>query len=233
MKYEYNENHKEIDGILYKKCAYHKEYFKEEDWFPCNLEYFYKNKSNGVDGLHPECKKCTSKKAKEWEKDNPLKAIESDKRYHRNPHYLEVHRKRCAEIRNLGIMKDWQNKNKDKLKQYRGSRHHKNHIITEMEWENCKKYFDYQCAYCGLPLSKHFKNYKGEPKFYDFHKEHVDDNGKNDLSNCVPACNLCNSSKRSSKLDEWYNKGNNNFTINRYEKIVYWIDDGYFQYLEQ
>jgi len=48
--------HKNINNILYKKCA------DCLEWYPCTTEYFYKNNSNHIDGLHPLCKKCERQK---------------------------------------------------------------------------------------------------------------------------------------------------------------------------
>jgi len=31
-------------------------------------------------------------------------------------------------------------------------RYHKKHKISNKEWLDCKKYFNYQCAYCGISL---------------------------------------------------------------------------------
>ena len=53
----YEENHKEIDGILYKKCTMCNE------WFPCNDKYFHKHACNKKDGLFPYCKPCNIKQA--------------------------------------------------------------------------------------------------------------------------------------------------------------------------
>lgn len=61
-KIPYEENHKTIDGVEYKLCNKHKKFFPEEsEWIPCTEEYFYRNKSNSIDGLHPRCKRCDIK----------------------------------------------------------------------------------------------------------------------------------------------------------------------------
>ena len=49
----------------YKKCSIC------EDELPTTKEYFYENKSNKVDGLFPYCKRCSSLKSQNWQKDNP------------------------------------------------------------------------------------------------------------------------------------------------------------------
>ena len=82
-----------------------------------------------------------------------------------------------------------------------------------------KEYFNNECAYCGLPLELH-KEIVGQ----DLHKEHKDHNGANDLSNCVPACRLCNSTKHDKEFDDWYNKSNPNYTKSRYNKIIRWTN---------
>ena len=69
--------------------------------------------------------------------------------------------------------------------------------------EELKKYFNNECAYCGLPLSEHYFTRKGVTKLGDFHKEHVDHEGLNDLSNCVPSCSECNSEKNKKIFEKW------------------------------
>jgi len=52
------------------------------------------------------------------------------------------------------------------------------------------------------------------------HKEHVDDNGANDLSNCVPSCQSCNSTKNLKTLEEIIElKIIEKFTQEKYNKI--------------
>lgn len=97
----YNEQHKIIDNILYKKCNKHNIYFPNEDeWILCDEEHFYKNKSNGLDGLYPICKKCDKIKSinyikankneccqrrKNWYRDNKEKELLNNKKYIEKP----------------------------------------------------------------------------------------------------------------------------------------------------
>ena len=68
-------------------------------------------------------------------------------------------------------------------------------------------------------------------KLYDFHKEHVVDEGKNDLRNCIPSCNKCNSQKNTNSLNNWYNITNPNYTYERYCKIYQWIRYDHKKYI--
>jgi 5-methylcytosine-specific restriction endonuclease McrA len=129
-------------------------------------------------------------------------------------------------------LKNFQENNPEKLMEYREKRKHKIHNITEEEWENCKKYFDYTCAYCGLPLSEHYKIYKEKLKHYDFSKDHAIDRGANDLSNCVPSCSSCNSSKHTLNLDEWYDENNPVYISDRHDKIIKWLQADYSKFQE-
>ena len=128
-------------------------------------------------------------------------------------------------------MRNWRINNKEKIKTYYEERQHKNHKISKIEWEACKEYFNYEYAYCGLPIEEHIIKFKGKLKQGDFHKEHVDYDGANDLSNCVPSCKICNSSKHKYTLEEWYNENNSNYTKGRYDKIIKWINEDYKQYI--
>ena len=103
----------------------------------------------------------------------------------------------------MGEYKEWQQNNPELMKKYREDRHlNKQHKIFKKEWINCKEYFENCCAYCGIPIEEHYNKFAGEIKLTDFHREHVDCNGENDLSNCVPSCKDCNSSKHNSSLEE-------------------------------
>lgn len=96
---------------------------------------------------------------------------------------------------------------------------HKTHNITETEWNVCKRYFNYECAYCGMTEEEHKLLYNEQ-----LHKEHVINNGSNKLDNCIPACKSCNSSKHYYDIDEWYNTNNPIYNRRRYNKIKQWMD---------
>lgn len=129
------------------------------------------------------------------------------------------------------LLREWQRNNPEKIKLYRIRREsHKKHEITIDEWENCKNYFNYRCAYCGITVEEHFVTYGGKLKHTDFHKDHVDHNGANDLSNCVPSCKSCNGSKHTASLEEWY-LSNINYKEERYEKVINWLTHDYKDYI--
>jgi len=83
------------------------------------------------------------------------------------------------------------------------------------------------CCYCGLHVDNHYRKFKNKLQKLDLHKEHADNNGSNDLSNCIPSCLICNSQKWEFPLDVWYNENNPNFTQERYDKILNWLDKDY------
>jgi hypothetical protein len=155
-----------------------------------------------------------------------------NKKYLSNPEKLNHINKTIRERRQRdGKFRKWQQDNKDKIKQYQENRkQHGEHKITKKEWESCKKYFNNQCAYCGLPLEEHYIFYKGERRLGDFHKEHVDHEGSNDLSNCIPSCKNCNSSKHDIKLENWYTETNQRFSKERLDKIHKWLNEDYKLY---
>lgn len=232
----YEENHREIEGILEKKCSIHSIYCPEDEspWFPCTTEYYYKSNMNSIDGLHTWCKECSRKKALEQKINKPEYYKQKDKeRYDRDKDY----RKKLNQKFNLlnpgrknEIREAYIKKHPEKQTEYRLRREPKNHKISKKEWNDCQKYFDYKCAYCGLPLTEHWVTYKGIIKLGNFHKEHNNDKGANDLSNCVPSCESCNCKKWSFDFEEWY-RSYPHFSQERYNKIIKWLSEDYKQYI--
>lgn len=230
----YEESHKTINNIKYKKCSYHEIFFPDEnEWMLCTEEYFYKNNKNNIDGLFPYCKKCSRKKADIWIKNNPYKYEINYKRYNANPPEQTVIRNRLngKRQRENGYQKEYRKTHKDKMNQYSQNRQHKNHKITKEEWKDCKEYFNNQCAYCGLPIEEHYNTYKGKLILTDFHKEHVDDDGASDLSNCIPSCKNCNSQKWKFEFKEWYNSSNIIYNKDRKSRILKWLNEDYKKYI--
>lgn len=131
-----------------------------------------------------------------------------------------------------GKTKEWRQANPEKCRGYvEKYSNHKKHKIATSEWEACKKYFNHRCAYCGLEIEEHWVNIRGEIKLGDFHKEHLDHNGSNDLSNCVPSCKSCNSEKHEKIFEEWYSKDNLKFSEERLDKINKWINNDYKHFI--
>lgn len=194
--------------------------------FEANLENFYKNSKN-KDGLHSYCKECMKKKSKKWMKDNDEryreKMHERAVRRWERPENKEYQREWSKVQRENGYLKDWQENNKEKLAEYREVREmNKKHEISNDEWNACKEYFNHECAYCGIDEDKSIELYGQQ-----FHKEHVDHDGKNDISNCVPSCKSCNSKKWKYKFEDWYSQSNNIYDEGRLIKILKWLNGDY------
>lgn len=204
---------------------------------PQSLDSFYSQKKSKKDGTvyiyyNPECKECTKKRAMKWQKGNPKEYKKIIKRRDSKEKVVTARKIRNKERHENGYFLEYQRNNKDKLKTYREERMHKIHKISNKEWESCKEYFNYECAYCGLSLSEHYIKFRGEIRLGDFHREHVDHNGANDLSNCVPSCKGCNSKKNRNSLEEWYTESNLIFNASRISKITDWLEGDYEIYIQ-
>lgn len=224
-KIPYEENHRELNGALEKKCSICNK------WFPCNEGYFHKSKMNKTDGLYPYCKPCNILKNSKRQAEHKEERKEYDrKRLKENPDYFRENYRRYTKRHEEKIkqrVKEWQENNPDRIAFYNASRKEKNHNISKEEWTDCKEYFHYNCAYCGMMEEDHYGSFNQQ-----LHKEHVDDNGANDLSNCIPSCQPCNSSKRNYTLQEWYNKKNPIHSKKRLEKINKWLNEDYKKYIK-
>lgn len=65
--------------------------------------------------------------------------------------------------------------------------------FTSTDWDNCLNHFDHKCAYCG----------KSEKLTQD-HFIPLSHGGEYALSNIIPVCLSCNSSKRDQDFFTWY-----------------------------
>lgn len=190
-------------------------------------EYYPQNKKK-ADGTHyiyygNECKVCVKIRSTKWGENNRERKREHWRKYSKLPHKRETQARISKEVRESGKYLEWQRNNKNKIAGYTLSRANKIHNITAREWENCKEYFNHSCAYCGLHIDEHYNRYKGELKLTDLHKEHVEHEGSNDITNCVPSCKSCNSSKHIFKLEDWYTPDNPNYSEERLNLIYKWI----------
>lgn len=80
--------------------------------------------------------------------------------------------------------------------------------LTDEQWEYCKKFFDYSCAYCGKKVSVLCRD----------HFAPLSLGGTLSVGNIVPCCSSCNSSKSNRKFSQWY-KGTPFYSYKR-QKII-------------
>ena len=187
-------------GELQKKCSIHEIYLQGEDpWLPCTDEYYYKTK-NKTDCLGSWCKQCSIRKSHEWALKNPEQYQILQKKKELTPKRVDRNRQHAKEQKESGYFGEYIQRPEVKARKY--SSRHRNHEISEKEWIHCKDYFkdgdgDWSCAYCGKKIQDHWIIYNKVLMLGDFHKEHKDDKGANDIRNCLPSCGDCNSSKWS------------------------------------
>jgi hypothetical protein len=235
---KWNNEHRIINNIVYKLCSIHKEYFPNESiWILMDDEHFYKNDKNGLDGFSNRCKRCEIKRSRQNQIDNPERTRENKARWHREnqEHKLDLGRKWVQEHpeERREYLKNYYHSNPEKHAEYRRKREmHKHHEISDIEWDNCKKYFDYKCACCGKPISEHYHRQRGKMILFDFCKDHFVNDGSNDLTNCIPLCKTCNGKKNTKTFEEFYNNKNKYYTEERLDKIYKWIYEDCFNYLE-
>lgn len=192
------------------------DYYSQKKFSKKRGEYIYYN---------PECKECTRKKALFWQKDNRERWNESvAQRFKNTEKHRIAKRLRTKKRQSDGYLREYQQNNKDKIREY--NKQHRIHNISNEEWQECKNYFDNSCAYCGISEEKHIQLFRQQ-----LHKEHVDHEGSNGLSNCIPSCRKCNSQKWKFTLEEWYNENNQDYSVTRLNKINQWLNNDYMKYL--
>lgn len=163
-----------------------------------------------------------------WQYDNYEQALELHRQFRKTDKYDECEKRNY--VKQISNRDKWRKTHPEKCREY--SKMHRNHDITEKEWKGCLSVFNNQCVYCGLPFEKHIMKRNGKDILMRLHKDHVDDEGCNDLRNAVPSCQSCNSRKHQDSLDEWYPK-QKFFTAERYNKIIWWTMEGYKEYIEE
>ena len=202
------------------------------------LDEYYsveKTRTNGDNYTYyfPYCKDCNKEKTSVNRSKDIERVYELNRYYYKTRESTRESKRRTnRKMRESGKFKEWQRNNPDKLRKYSLKRQHKNHDISNDEWINCKEYFDFQCAYCGISENK-----AKEEQGNFLHREHFKHDGANDLSNCVPSCKLCNGHKWTYDFYEWYKRDNfymkNFYSIDRIAKIEKWLNGDYKLFLSK
>lgn len=219
----YEECHKYLNGEEYKLCS------DCNEWIPMNIDNFYRNKS-APDDFNPNCKECARKKSLQYRNDNIEKARSTTyEHYQKNKESYDDRRTKWMQenkVHQRDYYKGYQKENSDYLNQYAAERRlHKTHAISNKEWEMCLEYFNFCCAYCEMPEEIAIEMFNRK-----LHREHVDHDGANDLSNAIPACTRCNSSKWAHPMEEWYRK-RSFFKEENLDKIKQWLYVDYKIYI--
>ena len=203
---------------------------------PATRDYFHK-KLHGLYDLREHCIKCQKEYdnkrypiIKEHQK--AIREIyysnNRERELERNRIYRKTHKEQIIEYRKkyyknnkdqcLLWQKEWKKTEKGKQiinfhkKAYIAWRRRIGKILkkdfTLTDWQNCLKYFDNKCAYCGTD----------ENKITIDHLIPIHKFGETVKTNVVPACVNCNSSKNKYDFDDWYVK-QPFYDENRKEKI--------------
>lgn len=208
-------NRRLINDKIEKRCDLCKEWFEETSY-----NFYYLNKSKPERGFSSDCKQCAKKRARKWAVNNVEKKRESCRKNSRKPNILQYHKELSQRQRDSGMTKVWY---QDKKDTYRGYvikyESHKHHTISEKDWIRNKEFFDFKCAYCGISEAEHKEKYHQQ-----LHKDHAYNEGDNGISNNVPACRSCNSSKRHRDWNVWFTEENPVYTIERHNKIKEWLE---------
>lgn len=167
------------------------------------LECFSKNRSN-KDGLNTRCKECEKARHKEYRKNNP----------HIQKDYKESHKEQAKEhsrqYRKRHPECDFNNRCKRRMKEEQQGRG-----FTTEQWKEMMEYFNWQCAYSGITLTK-------DNRTID-HIVALNQGGEHEVWNLVPMYGSYNYSKRDKEWLEWY-KAQEYYTEERLNKIYEWID---------
>lgn len=196
--------------------------------YPATLEFFFKKRNY----LSSYCKNCQREIGKKWREENKERQSKSIHEWHLNHkerrleqsrQYRRTNKERQNESgrkyyhSHKHIKKAWRDNNPDKIDIYRENRRSRElnlpNNFTGRQWTACKLFFNYQCVYCG----KHAKK---------LHIDHLIPLASPTcpgtiVTNILPACKSCNSSKGDSQMQTWlYSR----VTQNTYERICQAID---------
>ena len=205
-----------------------------------HMSKFRKNKT-GKFGIRKDCKQCENKRNAKYRESHREETKEYNKQYHKTHKEEELEYKRNRYNNDENYRNKYKDKSKiyhqlhkddedyiNKRKEYRKNNPHiffnasnrrRNKLesqgrgITKEQWFEMMEFFNWQCAYSGVQLTK-------ENRSID-HVVALDNNGENEPWNCVPMYLNYNSSKKDNYVLEWYLQ-QDYFDIERLTKIYEW-----------
>jgi len=158
-----------------------------------------------------ENRETLSNNSKMYYQEHKEKILKRNSEHYQIPHIKEHHRE---------IVRAWHKGNPDKVQLYKLKRRTllKNlpSTLTPIDWNKCKEYFNFECAYCG----------KKEKLTLD-HYIPVSKNGGLSINNSIPACRSCNSSKGAKLAGEWFHK-QSFYSKTREQVIIDYLNRNYY-----
>ena len=211
----YRDKHKivKVEPLIKEKtCRLCKNVYSADD-----TTYFYK-KDSGKYGLGTICKGCFKKRSKQYYSDNAEHINEKTKQYYKDnldnkKAYSKAFHKvydKTEKGRNVKTVA-WQKRRALEL--------NLDNSLTNAQWEQIKKDFNCECAYCGKDKKLTIEHFIPISKL-----------GEGTINNIIPACRSCNSSKRDNFFHEWY-PNHKNYSKKREKTILKYL--GYDKKIQQ
>ena len=202
---------------------------------------------NGKYGVMKICKECRKIYEKKYRDEHREEISEYNKKY-REEHkeerkeydkkYYEEHKEEKS-IR----FKKWYKENKEERDRYcknwqrnnphvgfnsngrrRSRLENQGNGITKEQWFECFEFFNWECAYSGIQLTKDNRSID--------HIVALDNDGEHEIWNCVPCYASYNYSKHTKNMLDWYLQ-QEYFNINRLTKIYEWRIYAYWKWNEK
>ena len=171
------------------------------------LTEFSKDRRN-KDGLNKYCRACKKfyNDAQREYRQEYMKTYRTT--YHKSPERREHEREYAVQYR-----KTHPEFGRKCSAKYRAALNQCPGEITEADIKKCLQFFNYECAYSGVPLSAGYQLDHVVP---------ISKQGKNDIYNIVPCLAVVNLSKSAKDFEAWYTT-QSFYSEERYKKIKEWM----------
>ena len=204
-----------------------------------HISRFHKDK-NGKYKTRPDCKECSRKYQKEYNKNNKEKISKRQKIwYEENKDDILKRSKERYEKNKDSILekqkeynKKWAKNNPEKILNRNNKRRNKEENqgngITKEQWLEMMNFFDWKCAYSGEKMES---NNTTNGRTVD-HIIALDNGGENEPWNIIPMKKGYNTSKHTKDMLEWYLE-QEFFSIERLTKIYEWRVYAYWKWKDE